>query len=299
MSLSTNAFAALQKTSKKDKKEDKKKKSKKSKADKQAEALEHAIFSQPSISVSNWADCDTDDDDFHAAPLPSLEGLGHVDNGAEEHHEEEEEEEEEEHHDSDAEAELEEHARWDEVDDHDHEDEHEDEGEKEEAEAEVVVVRPVLPAAEPEKQMSKKELKKKEMEDLDAVLNELGLAPASASEQEKAEKKKKKKDKKKQVQEAAENAENQPPATAATISAKEAEKAEEQQEDEIEEGGADAAEMDPDKIKAQLAKKAAKGKGASRPKSGKISSIAAKEAKARAAKGKKKDTSSYNQAPTR
>lgn len=48
-------------------------------------------------------------------------------------------------------------------------------------------------------------------------------------------------------------------------------------------------------IKAQLAKKAAKAKGVSRPKSGKISAIAAKEAKARAAKAKKKDTSAYNQ----
>lgn len=82
MSLATaNAFAALQKTSKKDKKKEEKKKSKdKKKADKAAEALEQAIFSQPSISVSNWADCDTDDDDgFHAAPLPSFEGVSPTD----------------------------------------------------------------------------------------------------------------------------------------------------------------------------------------------------------------------------
>jgi len=290
MSLATaNAFAALQKTSKKDKKKEEKKKSKdKKKADKAAEALEQAIFSQPSISVSNWADCDTDDDDgFHAAPLPSFEGLIPADTAPD--HEEEEEEEE---HDSDKEAELEAHGRWDEVDEHEeeHEDEHEeDEGAKDaEEEAQPVSAPPPPPVVEPERQLSKKEMKKKEMEDLDAVLNELGLAPSTEESAEaKAEKKRKKKEKKKQ-QEQLPAAGGQPP-----VAPEPADGAKNDSDDAG--AGEDSTEMDPEKIKAQLAKKAAKQKSMSRPKSGKISSIAAKEAKARAAKSKKKDTSGYNQ----
>jgi len=69
-----NAFAALQKTSKKDKEKEKqrKKEKKEKKKDKQAKELEleNAIFSQPSISVSNWADCDDEDDDMAMPPLP-------------------------------------------------------------------------------------------------------------------------------------------------------------------------------------------------------------------------------------
>ena len=74
MSLSTaNAFAALQKTSKKDKDKEKKKKAKKSSKSEKHEELENAIFNQPSITVSNWADCDDEDEDEHdMLPLPSF-----------------------------------------------------------------------------------------------------------------------------------------------------------------------------------------------------------------------------------
>ena len=81
MSLNTaNAFAALQKTSKKDKeKEKQKKKEKKEKKKEKHAELENAIFSQPSISVSNWADCDDDeDDDMDMPPLPAFGDDGEV-----------------------------------------------------------------------------------------------------------------------------------------------------------------------------------------------------------------------------
>lgn len=66
---STNIFAAL------DAKKSKKKKSSKD-GEKKAKAetpaidtadLERAIFSQPSTGMSNWADCDEDDDGFAPA----------------------------------------------------------------------------------------------------------------------------------------------------------------------------------------------------------------------------------------
>lgn len=70
MSVTTsNIFAALGQKKKKSSKpsdegEEKKseKKSKKKSAERQAE-LERAIFSQPAVQVSSWADCD-DEDEF-------------------------------------------------------------------------------------------------------------------------------------------------------------------------------------------------------------------------------------------
>lgn len=130
------------------------------------------------------------------------------------------------------EVEADEAARWDEVDDHhDDAEEHEEAGVKqplshpcifvlflssasitvgstripaggEEANEEPQAAPPPRPVAtEPERQLSKKELKKKEMEDLDAVLSELGLSPAEqAAADEKSAKKKKKKEKRKEAE---------------------------------------------------------------------------------------------------
>lgn len=71
MSLATsNAFAALadpKKAKKKSSKDHDKKKDKKKKAPSTAE-LEKAIFSQPSINITSWAD--EDDDDYAVPVLP-------------------------------------------------------------------------------------------------------------------------------------------------------------------------------------------------------------------------------------
>lgn len=72
MSLATsNAFAALadpKKAKKKSSKEHDKKSKKKEKKPSTAE-LEKAIFSQPSINITSWAD--EDDDDYAVPALPS------------------------------------------------------------------------------------------------------------------------------------------------------------------------------------------------------------------------------------
>jgi hypothetical protein len=65
MLTTSNIYAALdtkKAKKKKSKESDKKKKDKKSIS---AAELERAIFSQPSISITNWADCD-DEDEFGA-----------------------------------------------------------------------------------------------------------------------------------------------------------------------------------------------------------------------------------------
>lgn len=72
----------------------------------------------------------------------------------------------------------------DEVDD-DAEDEHEHENEAEDAvPAEPTVKNVPAPPKDTERQLSKKELKKKELAELDAVLAELGLGTSSNSNQD-------------------------------------------------------------------------------------------------------------------
>ena len=71
MSLATsNAFAALADAKKAKKKEKEKKSKSKSKAKAvSTDELEKAIFSQPSINITSWAD--EDDDDYNVPVLPS------------------------------------------------------------------------------------------------------------------------------------------------------------------------------------------------------------------------------------
>jgi hypothetical protein len=72
-SLATrNTFAALQKSSK-SKKDDggKKKRSKDEKKSVSTADLEKAIFSQPSLGISNWADDDDEDGDYAMPALPA------------------------------------------------------------------------------------------------------------------------------------------------------------------------------------------------------------------------------------
>lgn len=74
MSLATkNAFAALADAKKKGKSSSSAKSSKDKKKDKKkavsTDELEKAIFSQPSINITSWAD--EDDDDYNVPVLPS------------------------------------------------------------------------------------------------------------------------------------------------------------------------------------------------------------------------------------
>jgi hypothetical protein len=69
MALATsNAFALLNQSTKVSKKESKKDDKRKDKGNASAADLEKAIFSQPSMGVSNWAD--DDDDDYTMPSLP-------------------------------------------------------------------------------------------------------------------------------------------------------------------------------------------------------------------------------------
>ena len=70
-----NIFAALdtKKSKKKSKSKDTDKKSKKSskKAEEEQAEFDERLWSTPSLSVSNWADCDDEDEDFDSlGPVP-------------------------------------------------------------------------------------------------------------------------------------------------------------------------------------------------------------------------------------
>lgn len=169
---STNIFSAL---------ESRRKKSIKKRLDKdqKGSSLSSAsnVSAQPAlqswaptpVSVTSWADCEEDDDDYFAmpalAPLPDQE-LKTAHDGTRE----EEEEEEDMSHGEESEG------------DEDVEEEGNEENEEpqcprtNELAADVNVVPPAPVAArEPDRQLSKKQLKKKELAELEAVLAELGL----------------------------------------------------------------------------------------------------------------------------
>ncbi|OQS05360.1 hypothetical protein THRCLA_20641 [Thraustotheca clavata] len=166
-------------------------------------------------------------------------------------------------------AELADIAAANEADDEDSESESESEDEEETP----VVKKEVAPApikkAEPVVQLSKKELKQKELDDLDAALAELGLAPAEKKEETTAKKSKKKKAKK--------------PATAAAITA--APVTEKPQP--VEETPAVVVD-----IKSVLAKKGGKKK---KEESLAVKKAREEEAKKKAAAKSKKDRSTFNE----
>ena len=242
------------------------KKEKKKKKEKEEDLLDEKLWEATAgkAQVSSWADCDTDDDDDFGggglAPLPADW------KPEEEEHEEEEEEEESEHEEDDM------------VKD---DDDDEEEEEEEEAAKPVPAEVPKAKAAEPERKLSKKELKKKELEDLDAVFAELGVevqqdsnGSAPAGESKAAMKRRKKAER-----EAAEAAAAAPPAPEAKA----------------EEADDDSGPIDPAEAKKRLMAKMA---GKKKTSTGGAAAAAA-EAKARAAKAKKKGQSkaNYNQAP--
>ncbi|XP_022730750.1 FK506-binding protein 3-like [Durio zibethinus] len=296
---STNVFAALGSLKKKKKKGSEKEhqgSSSKSKGKKEGEkeAEKKEVFWAPSpLKVKSWADVDEEDDDdyyatmappgsawdTHKEPEPILEGSESEEEGL------------------------------DEVDD-DVEEEHENEAEA------LVEVQPVVnkpPKAsmvtkETERQLSKKELKKKELEELDAVLAELGYTKQetgiaqrknaeSNGEMEKIEnapaesksaKKKKKKDK--SSKEVKESSQAQPKGIDAGNDAEETGETKKPEE---------TSAVD---VKERLKKVVSRKKKKSSKEMDAAAQGAASEAAARSAKltaAKKKEKNHYNQQPVR
>ncbi|KAJ4837596.1 hypothetical protein Tsubulata_009702, partial [Turnera subulata] len=178
---STNVFAALgtlrkkKKSSASDKDRHGASKSKSS-SKKEKEPEKEPVFWAPApLSGKSWADVDDeDDDDYYATTAPPVSAWSAPAEDSKSGKEAVEESESEE-------------EGLDEIDD-DVEEEHENEHEPEAAtEVKPVVQKPVeapLPHKEADRQLSKKELKKKELEELDAVLAELGYAKPETTGQE-------------------------------------------------------------------------------------------------------------------
>lgn len=173
---STNVFAALGSLRKKKKSDKLKSKGRSGGATKAAagkEPEQQAFWAPAPLTAKSWADVeDEDDDDYYATMGPPISAWGSVEppkvEGSSTPVEESENEED-----------------VDEVDD--------DVEEDNEPEVEIPVERePVveklaeasLPSKDPERQLSKKELKKKGLEELYAVLAELGYPKKESSEQD-------------------------------------------------------------------------------------------------------------------
>ncbi|GMH41347.1 hypothetical protein BSKO_09257 [Bryopsis sp. KO-2023] len=281
----SNPFAALEhKKAKKKKEKSEREKRKKDKKD--TLELEKAIFDQPQINVSSWADCD-DEDDWAAEPTPQA---SENTNGA--HVVEADSD----HEIIDLEEEFGVELGGDDHHDNDHVDEKEDETEKVDVPAPLPKRKSVpVPV---ERQLSKKELKKKEMDELNAVLAELGIDSGGKEEdsESKNSKKKKKKGKAGEAVPSKTNGVDEKEADVDPPKAAEEEKppTPDPEEPEEEESGIEG-EIAIDALKAKMALKKKSSK-----KGGSASSLAAAEAKARAKKkGSKKDKSKFNQAPTR
>ncbi|ERN06060.1 hypothetical protein AMTR_s00142p00083960 [Amborella trichopoda] len=186
MGMNRNVFAALEslRRKKKSEKSDSLKKSKGSSKDSEEQAR---VFWAPApLTVKSWADADDDEDDYYATTAPPQSVWGSDPNAQKEIPEKLEE--------SESEEDVLDEGDDDVDDDHDHELEAEAEAEAE-ADSEAVASEPVakksvpvaLVSKEPERQLSKKELKKKGLEELDAILAELGLGQKETNGQDESE----------------------------------------------------------------------------------------------------------------
>ncbi|XP_044472410.1 FK506-binding protein 4-like [Mangifera indica] len=169
---SSNVFAALGNLKKKKKSSGKEQGSSKSKAKTAEKEKEKEVFWAPTpLTVKSWADVDEDDDDdYYATTAPPQSVWSTVDLSPQKESQEnlvEESESEEE--------------GLDEVDE-DVEEEHENENETAVEIEPKVMKLPETPSAE--RQLSKKELKKKGLEELDALLAEMGLKKESSGQDE-------------------------------------------------------------------------------------------------------------------
>lgn len=314
----SNAFAALEvrkAKKKKPKDSEKKKKSSKEAARKEdALQLEREIFSRPQFNVSNWADCDDEDEDFD--PAVETGGAGDtstpingrpLDDG----------------HDSEEEIDLEKEFGVELGPEGEPEAEPEPEVEAEpeaekssggddgmeaqanscacEAQEQMASThqRNESRGAPPERTMSKKEIKKKEMEELDAMLAELGISTEdSGKKQVNGEssglKRKKSRKKLSSIDAGSPDTKVEP---VNTLDTNDDTQPSADQEEREESGQEEAVVLDPEVAKPL--KPRIGGKKKSQKKLGGGAAAAAAEARARSKKKGKKDTTHYNQAPTR
>ncbi|WVZ96766.1 hypothetical protein U9M48_042365 [Paspalum notatum var. saurae] len=294
---SGNVFAAL---------ETLKKKKKKPAADKPAARVEPKpeVFWAPApLTAKSWADVeDDDDDDYFAttAPPPRPVWGDGPRAGAEDQRDAHALEEEIESEDDD----LDDDADDDAVEDHEHEAE-------DAAPAEPTVKNAAAPPEPPkdtERQLSKKELKKKELAELDALLAELGVDTSNGSAQDESNGKKVADqvadgDKKEDAPAPLESKNSKKKKSKKDKSSKEAKQTQEQADRSEDatgaEPGEDTASVD---VKERMKKVTSMKKKKSSKEMDTAAKIAASEAAARTARlaaAKKKEKNHYNQQPVR
>lgn len=165
---STNIFSALESRRKKKRLDKDQKGSSSSSASNVSAQPALQSWAPTSVSVTSWADCEEDDDDYFAMPaLPPLpdQELETSHDGSQE----EEEEEEDMSHGEESEGD-------EDVEEGNEENEEPKCPRTNELAADVNAIPPAPVAArEPDRQLSKKQLKMKELAELEAVLAELGL----------------------------------------------------------------------------------------------------------------------------
>ncbi|KAF6988560.1 hypothetical protein CFC21_006077 [Triticum aestivum] len=294
---SGNVFAAL---------ETLKKKKPAAAEKKQAPVVEKPeVFSAPApLTAKSWADVeDDDDDDYFAttAPLcPVREAQG---DDADAGHEDDKE-----HSALEQEIESEDDSLDDEVDAA-AEDEHEAGDAVPSEPAVQKAIAPLVPPKDTERQLSKKELKKKELEELDAVLAELGISyeSSNATQDETNDK-----EGMGQAAEAGKKEDASAPLESKTSKKKKAkkDKSSKEAEETLDQNNVvdNAAGVEPDEdvasvdVKERIKKVASMKKKKSSKEMDAAAKIAASEAAARRAKlvaAKKKDKNHYNQQPLR
>ncbi|VAH15161.1 unnamed protein product [Triticum turgidum subsp. durum] len=297
---SGNVFAAL---------ETLKKKKPAAAEKKQAPVVEKPeVFSAPApLTAKSWADVeDDDDDDYFAttAPLcPVREAQG---DDADAGHEDDKE------HSALEQVHLEIESEDDSLDDEVDaaaEDEHEAGDAVPSEPAVQKAVAPLVPPKDTERQLSKKELKKKELEELDAVLAELGISyeSSNATQDETNDK-----EGMGQAAEAGKKEDASAPLESKTSKKKKAkkDKSSKEAEETLDQNNVvdNAAGVEPDEdvasvdVKERIKKVASMKKKKSSKEMDAVAKIAASEAAARRAKlvaAKKKDKNHYNQQPLR
>ncbi|KAG6501223.1 hypothetical protein ZIOFF_041101 [Zingiber officinale] len=292
---STNVFAALE-TLKKKKKSDKESKSKGASKSQGKEQEKQVFWAPAPLTSKSWADVgDDDDDDYYAttAPPQAVWGVS------------------EQQHNKKVEATIEEESESEDdgLDMGDDDDVEEPENEPEAVGKEPTIEKPApvsVPPKDAERQLSKKELKKKEMAELDALLHEMGIAnkDSNAAQNETADKTQLEQSSEGEKKESAgapsENRISKKKKSKKEKSSKEQEEQDQNQEKgDIEAEEADASAVD---VKERIKKVASMRKKKSSKEMDAAAKAAAIEAAARSAKlaaAKKKEKNHYNQQPVR
>lgn len=284
--------------------------------------LEQEIFSRPQPGLSNWADCDDEDDIFdQRGAEPSFgENAGEEDGGPVQ----------DDGHESEEEIDLEKEFGVELGNDDEQEPEKpENEAAEEEMQTDPETLTEQVRDSDlqdaaldrtssrgPERTLSKKELKKKEMEELDAVLAELGITGADKGKKDQNGDSKKRRKKKNSLsmdagsmdiqQELKPEAGNGSTSDKAEIEGKplpnKSDTGTEESPEQLEEATAEESSEDADRVKMlkmKMLSSTGKKKSSKKMQPSSAAAAAAAEAKARSKKKGKKDTSHYNQAPSR